>query len=61
MDEEELIAWQDALDLIAAGRPGDAACPFCKHRPLTIEEQDGATKISCAKCGKYLHGRFAPY
>ena len=38
MDEEALIAWQDVLDMVAAGRPGDLACPFCSHRPLTIEE-----------------------
>ncbi len=61
MDEEELIAWQEALDQIAAGRPGEASCPHCGHRPLVIEESDGATKISCSKCGKFIHGRFSPY
>ena len=40
MDEEALIAWQDVLDMVVAGRPNDVACPFCKHRPLTIEEID---------------------
>ncbi|MCA9673940.1 MAG: hypothetical protein H6709_20860 [Kofleriaceae bacterium] len=60
MDEEELIAWQDVLDQIAAGRPADLACPFCRHRPLAIEETEGTTKISCVKCGKFIQGRFAP-
>jgi hypothetical protein len=60
VDEDELIAWQDVLDQVAAGRSGDAACPFCKHRPLLVEEVDFSTKISCSKCGKYIQGKFSP-
>jgi hypothetical protein len=60
VDEEEMIAWQDVLDQIAAGRPNDLACPFCRHKPLAIEEVDFSTRISCGKCGKYIQGRFAP-
>lgn len=60
MDEEALIAWQDVLDQIMAGRPGDMTCPYCKHRPLTVEEVDFSTRISCSKCGKFIQGRFAP-
>ncbi|MEZ4368344.1 MAG: hypothetical protein R2939_19005 [Kofleriaceae bacterium] len=59
MDEETMMAWQDALDQIVAGRPGDAACPFCQHRPLTVETVDGQTRIACAKCGKFIQGAFA--
>jgi ribosomal protein L37AE/L43A len=59
-DENELIAWQDALDQIAAGRAGEAACPFCKHKPVTVEEVDLSTRISCSKCGRFVQGRFAP-
>jgi hypothetical protein len=59
VDEEELIAWQDVLDQVAAGRPGDASCPFCKHRPLTIEEVDFTTRISCGRCNKFIQGKFA--
>jgi len=58
MDEEAMMAWQDALDMIAAGRPGDAACPYCRHQPLTIETVDFATKISCTKCGRFVQGTF---
>jgi hypothetical protein len=58
VDEDEIIAWQDVLDTIAAGRPSDAVCPFCKHRPMTIEEVDFQTRISCSKCGKFIQGRF---
>jgi len=58
VDEEALIAWQDVLDMIAAGRPGETGCPFCNHRPLTIEEIDNTTRISCSKCKKFIQGRF---
>ena len=55
-----MIAWQDVLDLIAAGRPNDLACPFCQNKPLVIEEIDYSTRISCSKCKKFIQGRFAP-
>ena len=60
VDEEALIAWQDVLDMVAAGRPNDIACPFCNHRPLTIEEVEHSTRISCSKCKKFIEGRFQP-
>ena len=72
MDEEALIAWQDVLDMVVAGRPNEVGCPFCSHRPLTIEEVEPrssafadslhgqSTKISCSKCGKFIEGRFQP-
>jgi len=60
VDEEALIAWQDVLDAVVAGRPNDAGCPFCGHRPLTVEEVESSTRISCSKCGKFIQGRFQP-
>jgi hypothetical protein len=60
VDEEALIAWQDVLDMVAAGRPSEAGCPFCNHRPLTIEEVEHSTRISCGKCKKFIQGRFQP-
>jgi transcription elongation factor Elf1 len=60
VDEEAHIAWQDVLDMVAAGRPNEAGCPFCNHRPLTIEEVEYSTKITCGKCGKFIQGRFQP-
>ena len=59
VDEEALIAWQDVLDMVVNGRPNEVACPYCNHRPLTIEEIDQSTRISCSKCGKFIQGRFA--
>ncbi len=60
VDEEALIAWQDVLDMVAAGRPSEVGCPFCNHRPLTIEEVEHSTRISCPKCKKFIQGRFQP-
>jgi len=59
VDEEALIAWQDVLDMVMAGRPNEVGCPYCNHRPLTIEEVENSTRISCSKCGKFIQGRFA--
>jgi hypothetical protein len=58
VDEEALMTWQDALDLVAAGRPTEAVCPFCNHRPLVIEQVDHSTRISCSKCKKFIEGQF---
>jgi hypothetical protein len=60
VDEEALMAWQDVLDMVAAGRPGESSCPFCGQRPVTIEEVDFSTRISCSKCKKFIQGKFAP-
>jgi len=58
VDEEALIVWQDVLDMVAAGRTSEVGCPFCNHRPLTIEEIEHSTRISCPKCKKFIQGRF---
>jgi len=58
LDEEALIVWQDVLDMVVNGRPNEVACPYCNHRPLTIEEIEQSTRISCSKCGKFIQGRF---
>jgi hypothetical protein len=63
MDEEELIVWQDVLDEIAAGRRAGLACPHCGARPLSVEDDAGAsgpTRISCPSCRRFLEGRFGP-
>jgi hypothetical protein len=59
VDEEALIVWQDVLDMVLNGRPNEVGCPYCNHRPLTIEEIEFSTRISCSKCGKFIQGRFA--
>jgi hypothetical protein len=60
VDEEALIAWQDVLDMVVAGRPEGLACPYCHARPLLIEEVEFSTRISCPKCKKFIQGRFQP-
>jgi len=58
VDEEAQIARQDVLDMVVNGRPNEVACPYCNHRPLTIEEVDQSTRICCSKCGKLIQCRF---
>jgi hypothetical protein len=58
LDEEALIAWQDVLDAVVSKRPDMTACPYCRHRPLLIEESEFSTKITCEKCKKFIEGRF---
>ncbi len=63
LDEDALdaaSAWQDVLDLVAAGRPGDLACPFCRYRPLAVEDvsESHSARISCSKCGKFIEVGF---
>jgi hypothetical protein len=58
VDEEALMPWMDVLDMVNAGRPSEVGCPFCNHRPLTIEEVEHSTRISCPKCKKFIQGRF---
>jgi hypothetical protein len=77
LDEEEVIAWQDVLDEIAAGRPGNARCPFCGTTPMRVErlsesmgdpvagaasdDLHGPMRVVCSKCGKYIEGTFGGY
>ena len=60
MDEESYMIWQDVFDCIAAGRPGEAACPSCGHRPLEITDTPQATKrVECSKCKTFIEARLA--
>jgi endogenous inhibitor of DNA gyrase (YacG/DUF329 family) len=61
LNEEELIAWQDVLDEIAAGRSDNLACPYCSARPLQIEREDQRTRVSCPQCKKFIEGAFQAY
>jgi hypothetical protein len=59
LDEEDLIAWQDVLDEIVAGRSAGLACPHCGARPLEVDKLPGGmTRISCRSCRKFIEGRF---
>ena len=60
MAEDEIIVWQDVLDSIAAGRSQDLTCPYCKTKPMVVEEVEYSTRVSCPKCKKFIQGRFDP-
>jgi hypothetical protein len=64
LDDDDLIAWQDVLDEIAAGRGEGLSCPFCRTGKLEIgANPDGArdskTRIECNRCKKFIEGQFA--
>ena len=74
MDEDEAIAWQDVLDEIAAGRPGNTACPYCRAAPMKVESLteamtgqssgsvlSGPMRVSCGSCGKYIEVNLGGY
>jgi len=37
-----------------------AAIAWQAGKPLTIEEVEQSTRISCSKCKKFIQGRFQP-
>jgi ribosomal protein S27E len=58
LDEEALIAWQDVLDEILAGRTANLSCPYCNHTPLQVTQDERKTRVECQGCGKFIEGTF---
>ena len=56
MDEEDMIVWQDVLDLIQAGRGDGLQCPFCKTGALTVTQKERVMRIMCSSCRKFIEG-----
>ena len=56
MDDEDMIVWQDVLDLIQAGRGDDLTCPFCKSTQLKVTQRERVTRIMCPGCRKFIEG-----
>lgn len=55
MEDEDLIIWQDVLDLIQAGRT-DLTCPFCKKMQVQVTQRERVTRIMCPGCRKFIEG-----
>ena len=55
-EDEDLIVWQDVLDLIQAGRT-DMECPFCKKAQVQVTQRERVTRIMCPSCRKFIEGR----
>ena len=55
-EDEDMITWQDTLDLIQAGRVSNLQCPFCKKGLISITKKERVTRIACASCRKFIEG-----
>lgn len=55
-NEEDMIVWQDVLDLIQAGR-SDVECPFCHKSQVEVTTKGLVTRIMCPNCRKFVEGR----
>jgi hypothetical protein len=57
VNEEDIIYWQDLLDLIAAGRTGELVCPFCKKGQVQMTQQHRVTRLECPTCRRFIEGQ----
>jgi ribosomal protein L37AE/L43A len=55
VSEEDIIVWQDVLDLIQAGRT-DVSCPFCQKAQVEVTQKGLMTRIMCPSCRKFIEG-----
>ena len=56
LSEEDIIVWQDVLDLIQAGRT-DVNCPFCNKSQVEVTHKGRVTRIMCPTCRKFIEGQ----
>ena len=56
-NEEDMVVWQDILDLIMAGRAEDLQCPFCHKANLEVSMKGLVTRVMCPSCRKFIEGR----
>lgn len=56
--EEMLLALQDVLTDVAAGRPDGHTCPRCGEGALRCEHDEarGSVEVSCPKCRLHFEG-----
>ena len=53
-EDEDMIVWQDVLDLVVAGKTS-LRCPFCTKGELKISEQPlRRTRVECPTCRKFI-------
>ncbi len=58
LSEEDMILWQDVLDLVMAGRVSNLMCPFCKTGALKMTRIERKTRLECEHCRKFIEGAF---
>lgn len=59
MSEEDMVVWQDVLDLILANRAEDLDCPFCGKGKLKVTQRERVTRVHCPTCRKFIEGAFS--
>ena len=57
MNEDDIILWQDVLDLVAAGRANDLTCPFCKGGKVAVTHNGRVTRLECGACRRFVEGQ----
>jgi hypothetical protein len=57
VNEEDMIYWQDVLDLIAAGRTSNLVCPFCKKGQVQVTQRERVTRVECPACCRFIEGQ----
>jgi len=55
LSEEDMIVWQDVLDLIQAGRT-DVSCPFCQKAQVEVTQRGRLTHVECPSCHHFIEG-----
>lgn len=56
-DYDELVAWQDILDEIMAGRTKGHHCPKCQAPGLDVDKNPARVFVRCNDCGVTFEGR----
>lgn len=61
VSEDDIIYWQDVLELVQAGKTANLKCPFCQGDTLTVTKRERVTSVQCTakKCGHFIEGRFS--
>jgi len=60
VSEDDIIYWQDVLELVLAKKTTNLKCPFCQADSLTVTKRERVTQVRCTAkgCGHYIEGRF---
>ncbi len=61
VSEDDIIYWQDVLELVQAGKASNLKCPFCQGDTLTVTKRERVTIVRCTAktCGHFIEGRFS--
>jgi hypothetical protein len=60
MSEDDILFWQDHLDIIMGGRTELPKCPFCHKGAVRVEHKERSTRLECTNkdCRHFIEGQF---